>query len=134
MGKRKRIPNWKVQMATEETLGKAHRGKKAQSVVLQENSQVETELNNPEKPPKITTEISELEASEHQVEVVHTSASSSKLFSSNSGVKSWADQVEAEIPISKASIRDNFNISKVSNIGFKLVMWLLRCKVKSLSL
>ncbi|WMV51956.1 hypothetical protein MTR67_045341 [Solanum verrucosum] len=107
-------------MAQEATLGKAPRGKKAQSVVLQENSQVETELNNPETPPKVTMEISKLEAPEHWADVVHTSASSSKFFPSSSGAKSWADQVEAEIPISKASIWDNFDISKVSNAGFKL--------------
>jgi len=78
-------------MAQEATLGKAHCGKKAQSVVLQENSQVETELNNPETPPKVTMEISKLEAPEHWADVVHTSASSSKFFPSSSGVKSWAD-------------------------------------------
>lgn len=37
-----------------------------------------------------------------------------------SGVKSWDFQVEAEIPISKASIWDKFDISKVLNAGFKL--------------
>ncbi|KAH0669885.1 hypothetical protein KY289_024378 [Solanum tuberosum] len=42
---------------------------------------------------------------------------------SMSGTKSWADVVEEEekrVPARKASIWDDFDISKVSNVGFKL--------------
>ncbi|KAH0696218.1 hypothetical protein KY290_013576 [Solanum tuberosum] len=42
---------------------------------------------------------------------------------STSGTKSWADVVEEEvksIPVRKVSIWDDFDISKVSNTGFKL--------------
>ncbi|KAK6803332.1 hypothetical protein RDI58_001116 [Solanum bulbocastanum] len=107
-------------MTQEATLGKAHRGKKAQAAVLRENIPVETELFNLETKPKVTTKISKFEAPEHWADVVHTSASLSKFYPSSSGAKSLADQVEVEIPISKASIWDSFDISKVSNTGFKL--------------
>ncbi|KAG5568182.1 hypothetical protein H5410_064802 [Solanum commersonii] len=93
-------------MAQEAMLGKAHHGKKAQAIVLRENIQVKIELFNLETPPK--------------VDVVHTSTSSRKFYPSSSGAKSWADQVKAEIPISKVSIWDSFDISKLSNVVFKL--------------
>ncbi|KAG5582461.1 hypothetical protein H5410_053088 [Solanum commersonii] len=91
-------------MAQEAMLGKAHRGKKAQSVVLQENSQVETELNNPETPPKVTMEISKLEAPEHWADVVHTSASSI----SNAGFKLdyVVPEMQGEIPITVIELGD----------------------------
>lgn len=65
--------------------------------------------------------IQSLKAVKQWNEIMQGSSSEGRNESTSKGRKSWADQVEEEESIEKkTSVWDNFDITKISNAGFKL--------------
>lgn len=105
--------------------GNALRGKKnKQAIDIREEIQIGSEINEIVTcQQKVTQQISQAQALKQCNSVVQVSTSAGNHSPTSSGHKSWADLVEEEErsePVKKPSIWDNFDISNVTDAGFKL--------------